>query len=97
MPIHFKLPERIVGFPLHTAAAGETVQISTRELIGPMDPIHLVRRLEQLQRAVMDKIRDLPPPSTIDHLVIIIHQDLSGIAYCNELKSTMMMTTTRAI
>ena len=68
-----------------------------RELVGPMDALHLVERLEQLQVSVFNKIPGLPPPSMIDHLLVVICQDLSATAYINELAVTAEVKITRSV
>ncbi len=70
---------------MNSAAIGENVQIRTQELVGPKEP-QLLDRLEQIDRALFAKIPGIPPPSLIDHLLVIIRPDLSGTAYVNELR-----------
>ena len=97
MPIPFQLTQRVVGFAASTASGGEPVQVIYRELIAPSEPAHLIARLERMQRALFDFIPGLPYPSIIDHLVVIIHPDLSAIAYVNELQITAMVKPKRNI
>jgi len=96
MPMEFQLNERICGFSMHSAASGEQVQVQTSELIGPTEP-HLLDRLEQLQQVLFSKIPGLPLPSIIDHLLLIIRQDLTGTAYVNELQIQAMVRVNRDI
>jgi hypothetical protein len=96
MPQEFKLTERICGISMNSAAPGEKVQIRTQELIGPTEP-HLLDRLEQLQLAVFDKIPGIPPPSLIDHILVVIRPDLAGTAYVNELNIQAMVRVNRAV
>ena len=49
MPTKFKLDQQVVGYLAFTAGAGGKAQIRYRELIGPTDPHHLQRQLENLQ------------------------------------------------
>lgn len=86
MPIEFKLPQRLMGFSMNTALPGEKVDVATRELIGPGDALHLNARLEGLQESLLGSIPGLPLPSRIDHLVVVIRQDLTATAYVNELE-----------
>jgi hypothetical protein len=97
MQIQFTLKDRLAGFSLSTAEAGEEIQVSTRELIGPMDSMHLVMRLDQLHRMVFSKIPKLPPPTKIDDLTVIINNDLSAIAYYNEINTKAQIRTTRDV
>lgn len=85
MPIDFQLCERIAGFTLSSAGPYEKVAIVTRELIGPQDPI-LTERLEALHGCLFSKIPDLSSPGRISDLVVVIRNDLSGVAYCDELQ-----------
>lgn len=96
MPHYFSLTERICGISMNAAVAGESVTIRTQELLGPTDPA-LLDRLEQLHQAVFSKIRQLPIPSVIDHLLILIKPDLSCTAYVNELQIQAMVRINRAI
>lgn len=86
MPIDFRLEERLAGFALAPAGPGQDVPVQYRELLGPSDGAKLTDRLEQLQSVLFGKIPGLPSPSLIDHLLIVIHSDLSGTAHVNELE-----------
>jgi len=81
---------------MHSASSGENVQVRTTELLGPTHS-DLLGRLEELQRALFAKIPGLPSPSLIDHLLIIIRQDLSVTAYINELQIQAMVKINRDI
>jgi len=96
MPQQFQLKERICGFSMNSALAGETVKFCTQEVIGPRAP-HLVDRLEQIQNAVFGEIPGIPPPSLIDHLLVLIGPDLKGIAYVNELQIQVSVRVNREI
>ena len=50
-----------------------------------------------MQRALFDLIPGLPYPSTIDHIVVIIHPDLSAVAYVNELQISASIKPKRNI
>ncbi|MCH8261429.1 MAG: DUF4263 domain-containing protein [Proteobacteria bacterium] len=86
MPIEFKLKERPAGISLSFAVKEELVKVMTTELIGPLDSNLLVTRLEQMNTMVFEQIPNLPSPSLIDNLLILINYDLSSIAYINELE-----------
>lgn len=97
MPIKFQLNERLAGFSLNTGTGGQKVQVLYRELVSPTDSLHLQNRLDQLDGCLFSKIPGLPPPSFIDHLLVIIYQDLSAIAYVNELKITAKVRVNRTV
>jgi len=97
MPIKFQLNERLAGFALNTPSSGQPVQVLYRELVSPTDSLHLQNRLDQLQGCLFSKILGLPPPYLIDHLLVVIDQDLSGIAYVNELQITAKVRANRAV
>jgi hypothetical protein len=97
MPIAFQLTERVIGFAATAASGGQSVQVVYRELIAPAEATLLLGRLERMQRALFDLIPGLPYPSTIDHIVVIIHPDLSAVAYVNELQITAMIKPKRNI
>ena len=96
MPIHFNISERLAGFVENTAQKGEPVSVIFRELLAPEDPL-LGIRLENLDRCLFSKIPSLREPSRIGQLVIIINQDLSGIAYVDELPIKVKVKVNRAI
>lgn len=85
MPIEFKIEERLAGYAAAPGKGGETVPVIYRELIGPLDALHLQQQLDQLHGTLFSKIPSLPDPSTIHHLLVLIRPDLSCIAYINEL------------
>lgn len=96
MPQEFRLTERICGVSMNAASVGEKVQVRTQELIGPTET-HLLERLEQIHLAVFAKIPGIPPPSLIDHMLVVIRQDLTGTAYVNELRIQAMVRVNRAV
>jgi hypothetical protein len=96
MPQEFQLTERVIGISMNSASAGEKVQVSTKELIGPGET-HLLDRLEGIHFAVFAKIPGIPPPSQIDHLLVVIRPDLTGTAYVNELIIQAMVRVNRAV
>jgi len=96
MPLEFRLTVPIGGIALHAASPGEPVDVLTEELLGPAQP-QLLSRLEELQSVVFSRIAGLPPPSMIDHLLLLIRPDLSGIAYVNELRIQAMVRVNRAV
>jgi len=96
MPQEFQLTERVCGISMNSASVGENVQIRTQDLIGPTEA-HLLDRLEQIHLAVFAKIPGIPPPSLIDHMLVVIRPDLSGTAYVNELRIQAMVRVNRAV
>ena len=97
MPIEFKLKERPAGITLSFAVKDELVKVMTTELIGPLDSNLLVTRLEQMNSMVFEQIPNFPPPSQIDHLLVLINHGLRGIAYINELNITARIRINRDV
>ena len=85
MPIEFQITNHIVGISMNHAAPGEMVHFRVRELLGPNDAA-LPMRLDQFHGPLFAKIPELPPPSLIDNLVVVIRPDLACTAYVNELE-----------
>ena len=85
MPISFKIDERLAGYVTAVAKSGEKAEICYSELIGLVDALHLQQQLDQLQETLFSKIPNLPDPSVINHLLVLISPDLSCTAYVNEL------------
>jgi Domain of unknown function (DUF4263) len=96
MPIEFQLSERPVGFTMSSARANDEVAIVSRQLLGPLN-YELTERLDFLQDCLFSKIPGLPSPARIGDLVVIIHQDLSGLAYCDELPLSVLVKVNRAV
>ena len=96
MPIEFQLEERLAGFAAMSVREGEQVAIVFRELLGPHDS-QLTDRLEKLHASLFSKITHLPPPSHINDLIVVVNQDLSGMAYINELPLTANVKVARAV
>lgn len=86
MPKEFKLKVRPAGISLSFAVKEELVKVMTTELIGPLDSNLLVTRLEDMQSMVFEHIPNFPPPSQVDHLLVLINHDLTSVAYVNELE-----------
>ncbi|MCW8876610.1 MAG: DUF4263 domain-containing protein [Kangiellaceae bacterium] len=85
MPIDFKLTQTPAGFAEGFGVSGDKVPVIARELVYPRDAIHLLERLEGLHEMIFSHIPELPKPTEIDHLVVIIPSDLCCTAYVNEL------------
>lgn len=96
MPIDFKLNERIVGVNITTGEKGEQVLVRSLELLGPDEP-ELAVRLQTIEGAIVSKIPNLPIRSQIDHLLVVIHGDLSAIAYVNELSTIAQVKLRRTL
>ena len=98
MPIKFQITQRLAGFAASATKGGEEqVSVIYRELVAPTEPSHFLERVEHLQNILFNMIPGLPPPSVIDHLLILVRPDLSGVAYVNELNITAMIKPTRSI
>src|SRR5690606_5111172 len=97
MPIDFTITEQLAGFAAAAATEGQPAQVIYRELISPMDAGHLQDRLERMHGALFGRIPGLPPPASIDHLLVVIRPDLSATAYVNELRTTASIKPTRPI
>ncbi|MCL5734733.1 MAG: DUF4263 domain-containing protein [Actinobacteria bacterium] len=85
MPVEFQLKQRLAGFAAAAANEGQQVRVISRELVSPNDALHLLDRLDQMQSILFGSIPGLPPPSLIDHMLVVIRRDLSATAYVNEL------------
>ena len=96
MPFEFQITTRPAGIALNAARPGETVRILARELLGPREAL-LVDRLAGLHDIVFSKIPELPAPSAIDHIVVIIRSDLGCTAYVNELSPIAKARVSRPI
>lgn len=97
MPRTFNLPERIAGFAAGSAEKGELLPVLTIEGLTSLDGATLPWRLEELDGSVFSHIPDLPPPSQIDNLLVIIAPDLSATAYVNELQLTGQIRVNRPV
>ena len=92
MPRTFNLAERTAGFVIQTAGEGEQVQVLFREALTSLDGAALTWRLEELHGSIFSRIPELPLPSQIDHLLVVIAPDLKATAYVNELNPVMKAT-----
>lgn len=97
MPLEFTLTQRIVGFSLTAAGPEERIAIATSDLIPPTDAFRLSESLEHLQSVLFGFVPGFPSPSVIDHLLMIIRPDLSGIVYINEVRFTFQAKVNRAV
>ncbi|WP_335921937.1 MULTISPECIES: Shedu anti-phage system protein SduA domain-containing protein [Shewanella] len=97
MAIEFTLDQIPAGFSAGFGVAGDKVPVISRELVYPRDSIRLLDRLEGLHQMIFSRIPNLPKPSEIDHLVVIINPDLSCTAYINELKIEAMVKVNRSV
>jgi hypothetical protein len=97
MRIDFKLSERLVGFAATAAGPTENVAVVPSDLIPPSDAFRLTQALEHLQSALFGFIPGFPPPAIIDHLLLTIRGNLSGVAYINELNFKAQVKVNRAL
>lgn len=86
MPRTFQLTERLAGFSAHAVKEGERVALITREGLTSLDGTTLDTRLEGLHWSLFVHVPNLPAPSQIDHLLLVIAPDLTVTAYVNELQ-----------
>lgn len=54
-------------------------------------------RLDELQRGLFSKIPDLPRPSTIDNLLVVLRPTLEAVAYINELQPKASVQISRSV
>lgn len=85
----FNLTERIVGVSVRTVEGGGLADVLFREALTSLDGAMLTWRLEELHGSIFSRIPDLPLPSQIDHLLVVIAPDLTATAYVNELDPVM--------
>lgn len=97
MIVRFKLPKRPAGIALQDCLPGQRVVVQTTELVGPEDPAAVQDRLEQLNGCVFQFIPNLPLPSQVDHLLVVIMPDLAATAYVNELDIRAKVKVTRDV
>ncbi|MCH7763788.1 MAG: hypothetical protein IIB95_08595, partial [Candidatus Marinimicrobia bacterium] len=97
MRIEFKIKKLPAGISLSFAAKEEYVKVQTTELIGPLDSNLLITRLETMQSLVFNQIPNLPLPSQIDHILVIINPDRNCIAFVNELTIKAMIKINRDV
>lgn len=97
MPIPFQLTERMAGFALAAAQPGDRVPIQYSELVGPDAGAHLNDRLTGLQEGIIGHIPGLPKPPLVQDLLVVIHSDLSGVAYADELRISARVKVNRDI
>jgi hypothetical protein len=93
----FQLSERVVGFVANAAKQGEQVQVVCSEALTSVDGIRLTWRLEGLHNSLFVKVPNLPDPSAIHSLLIVIRPDLSATAYVNEIKPVASIKIARAV
>ena len=97
MPIEFQLDNRLAGFAAGPAQGGQQVRVLVRELVSPNDTSLLLERLEKTQGSLFARIPGAPPPSLMDHILVVIRPDLSAIAHVNELQITAQAEINRGV
>jgi hypothetical protein len=97
MQIDFTLKQRVIGTFAATVDGGGIAPVITTESLTSHDGAVLVWRLEELHAVVLADIPNLPPPSLIDNLLVIIRQDLSATAHINDLAPRAMIKVTRDV
>ena len=96
MPIPFQITERLAGFVATSAKKGEMTSVVYRDLLSPSDA-ELTERLEKLHSCLFSKIPNLPDPSRIGQLIIVISTDLFANAYVDELQTIAIVKPNRAV
>src|SRR6478735_1123302 len=97
MPIQFQLTERLAGFCLETAGPGEQVLVQTAGVALASDPVQVQHVLDGLQSALFSHIPNLPDPSRISGLLVLVRPDLSATAYVNELQALAKTKLNRSV
>jgi len=77
--------------------AQNTVQIISKELVGPTEPVSMLDRLDRLHGCLFSKIPGLPNPGLIENLLILIRQDLSATAHVNELVLLLQVKAAKTV
>ena len=90
----FDLTERIAGFAIQSGHEGEQVKVVFSEALSSFDGAMLNWRLDELHSSVFSRIPNLPRPSQIDNLLVVITPDLKATAYVNELSPVVQIRTT---
>lgn len=101
MPFQVKLQGRPAGYALDSASGveGTPLRVVTRDFTSSEDGELFMERLEGWPSRILAQ---LPPstdvdPSTINHLVAIIKDDLTATVYVNELSVVAQVRAARAI
>lgn len=97
MSVDFQLSERVVGFVANAAKEGDPVQVVCSEALTSLNGVHLTWRLEGLHNSLFAKVPNLPDPSAIHSLLVVIKPDLSATAYVNEIKPIASIKIARSV
>lgn len=97
MKVDFHIKQRFAGFSAESATGGSLCTVIPTESLTSHDGALLTWRLEGLQQGIFSEIPNLPPPSLIDNILIIIRQDLTATAYVDELRPRALLRPTRDI
>lgn len=97
MKLEFTLKQRLAGFSLASAGPEELAIVAASDLVPPGDAFRLSETLEHLHNCLFSFVPQFPSPSQIDHLIMIIRPDLSGIVYINEGGFKMQVKLNRSI
>lgn len=73
------------GFALNNAKAGEQVKIQTKGFVSSEDGDLFISRLEMVEEFLNTPSGKIPP-SQIDSLLVVIHNDQNADVYINEIK-----------
>ena len=87
-----KLDNPLAGFTASSAKKGEKVKLITREFSSSEDGDLFIQRLEGLNEIINLLPKNITP-STISHLLVLIHKDGTCNVYVNELEFIGTMKT----
>lgn len=99
MPTQIKFDYLPAGYAMSAAKPGEAVKVIRMEFCSSEDGNHFIRRLEGLPNDILAKLpaESRPHPSTIDHMLAVIHRDMTATIYVNELKFIGQMQSKRDV
>lgn len=87
MPYEITLTEKPFGYSRTGALEGETVHVVAREFLSSEDGERFFVRMDHWPTKILQALPSSAGvwPSTVDHLVAFIRQDLTATVYVNEL------------
>jgi hypothetical protein len=95
--LEIQIPERLAGFAEAASREGDSVPVVSREFTSSEDGDHFISRLEHLQECLFRHIPDCPPPSLIDHLLVVIRPNLTATVAINSLAKSAMVRAKRTV
>jgi hypothetical protein len=99
MPYQIKFDNLPAGYAMSAAKPGEEVKIIRMEFCSSEDGDHFIRRLEGFPNDILSRLpaEPRPQPSTIDHMLAVIHRDMTATVYINELEFIGKMQSKRDV